>query len=176
MIDEARAAAFCAKHAVPKSYGSLDLMLKECGIDAVVNATPDQFHAPVSLKIIAAGKHILCEKPLALDHAEAAVMVGAARKQGVINMVNFSYRAAAAVQKARQLAAAGKLGRIVHVNAAYLQNSPVSKQWGDWRTKPGYGWRLSTRHGSKGALGDLFFTSSTSPPTSPATSRPSPRS
>jgi predicted dehydrogenase len=154
-VDEARAAAFCSSHSIPRSYSDPKLMLEECGIDAVVNATPDRFHAPLSIQAIRAGKHVLCEKPLAVNYAEAMTMVKAARSKGVINMVNLSYRNASAIHKAHQLIASGKLGAIVHVNANYLQSWLVSTQWGDWRTAPGLTWRLSTRHGSTGVLGDI---------------------
>jgi predicted dehydrogenase len=153
-VDEARVKAFCAQHKIPQAYTDVDFMLKDCGIDAVVNATPDRFHAPISIKAIEAGKHVLCEKPLAMNYAEAMTMVKAAKKKGVINMVNFSYRNAAVIHKAHQLIAAGKLGDIVHVNASYLQSWLVQNAWGDWRT-PGWTWRLSTKHGSAGALGDI---------------------
>jgi predicted dehydrogenase len=154
-VDEARVMAFCSKHSIAQAHANLDFMLKECEIDAVVNVTPDRFHAPVSIKAIQAGKHVLCEKPLALNYAEAMTMVKAAKKKGVINMVNFSYHNASAIHKAHQLISSGKLGDIVHVDASYLQSWLASTGWGDWRTSPGLAWRLSTRHGSAGALGDI---------------------
>lgn len=154
-VDGAKVAAFCAKHAIPQSYTDVDVMLKECKIDAVINATPDRFHAPISLKAIKAGKHVLCEKPLALNYAEAMTMVKAAKAKRVVNMVNFSYRNSPCIHKAHQMIANGELGDIVHVDASYLQSWLVSIQWGDWRTHPGWGWRLSTRHGSMGVLGDI---------------------
>jgi len=154
-VDEARAAAFCSTHSIPRSYSNLELMLKECRIDAVINATPDRFHAPISIQAIRAGKHVLCEKPLAMNYAEAMTMVKAAKSKGVINMVNLSYRNAAAIHKAHQLISSGKLGTVVHVDASYLQSWLVSTEWGDWRTKPALTWRLSTRHGSTGVLGDI---------------------
>lgn len=154
-VDAAKAAAFCAKHSIPQAYSDVDLMLKECGIDAVVNATPDRFHAPLSIKAIQAGKHVLCEKPLALNYAQAMTMVKAAKRKRVINMVNLSFRNAPALHKANQLISSGKLGSIVHVDASYLQSWLVSTQWGNWRTSPALTWRLSTSHGSAGVLGDI---------------------
>ena len=154
-VDEARVKAYCEKHSISKMYTDVDVMLKECEIDAVVNVTPDRVHAPVSIKAIRAGKHVLCEKPLALNYAEAMTMVKAAKSKRVINMVNFSYRNASAIHKAHQLIAAGKLGHIVHVEASYLQSWLTSTQWGSWRNSPGLAWRLSTRHGSGGVLGDI---------------------
>ena len=155
-VDGPRAAAFCSKHSIPRSYADLDLMLKEGGIDAVVNVTPDRFHAPVSIKAIPgrqacalrkAARPELCRRPM--------TMVKAAKSKGVINMVNFSYRNAPAIHKAHQLISSGKLGDIVHVDASYLQSWLATIGWGNWRTSPRLTWRLSTRHGSAGALGDI---------------------
>jgi len=153
-VDGAKVKAFCATHAIAKPYTDVDLMLKECEIDAVVNVTPDRFHAPLSIKAIKAGKHVLCEKPLALNYAEAMTMVEAAKKRGVINMINFSYRNAAVIHQAHKLIAAGKLGEIVHIDASYLQSWLAQDAWGDWRTPP-WAWRLSKKHGSAGVLGDI---------------------
>ncbi len=154
-VDAGRVAAFCSEHAIPQAFTDLDAMLAECEIDAVSNVTSDAYHSPVSLKVIAAGKHILCEKPLALNYPEAMGMVRAAEKAGVINMVHLSYRNSAAIQKAHQMIAAGQLGEIVHVDAAYFQSWLTSNYIGDWRTSPRLTWRLSSKHGSKGVLGDI---------------------
>ena len=153
-VDELKVKAFCEKHSIPRPYTDVDLMLKDGEFEAVVNATPDRFHAPLSIKAINAGKHVLCEKPLALNYAEAMTMVNAAKKKGVINMVNFSYRNAAVLHHAHKLIAAGKLGEIVHVDASYLQSWLAQDAWGNWRTPP-MAWRLSKKHGSAGALGDI---------------------
>jgi predicted dehydrogenase len=153
-VDAAKVKAFCLKHAIPVTYTDVDAMLREAGIDAVINVTPDRFHAPLSIKAIRAGKHVLCEKPLALNHAEAMTMVKAAKSKGVINMINFTYRNAAVIHQAHKLIAAGRLGEIVHVDASYLQSWLAQDAWGDWRA-PAWAWRLSTKHGSAGALGDI---------------------
>ena len=79
----------------------------------------------------------------------------AAEKAGVINMINFSYRNAPVLHHAQKLVASGKLGRIMHLEAHYLQTWLTSPVWGDWKASPHWLWRLSTAHGSKGALGDI---------------------
>ena len=136
-------------------YGDVDTLLRECEVDAITNVTPDRFHAPISIQAIQAGKHVLCEKPLALNYKEAMEMVGAAESKRVINMVNLTYRNSAALQKAREMIGAGEFGQIVHVDMSYLQGWLVSSAWGDWRANPGALWRLSKAHGSMGVLGDL---------------------
>lgn len=155
-IDEVRARAFAGRHA-PEAMVFTDAasLLRRSGVDAVSIVAPDALHAPLALQALAAGKHVLCEKPLATNHKDAKRMVAAAKRAGVINMVNFSYRNAPAIQKAAQLVKSGKLGDIVHLEASYRQSWLVSKSWGDWKTSPGWLWRLSTAHGSHGVLGDI---------------------
>lgn len=155
-VDEARARDFAARHA-PDALVFTDsaALLRDASVDAVSIVAPDVFHAPLALQALAAGRHVLCEKPLATNHRDAKRMANAAAKAGVVNMVNFSYRNAPAIQKAAQLVASGKIGDVVHLEARYLQSWLVSKSWGDWRTSPGWLWRLSTEHGSLGVLGDI---------------------
>lgn len=154
-VDLARAKAFGTKHGFRTTFASVDDLIAWGKFDAVSNVTPDSHHADLSLKAIAAGKHVLCEKPLATNYADAARMAAAAQAAGVINMVNFSYRNSSAIHKAHQLIQIGAIGRVIHVEAHYLQGWLGSKHWGDWRTKPGLLWRLSEEHGSKGVLGDI---------------------
>lgn len=153
--DPTRLAAFCDGHNIPKRFESLEAALNWGEFDAVTNVTPDNAHYETSLKIIAAGKHIFCEKPLATDHGKAVEMTEAAEKAGVVNMVNLTYRNVAQLQKARQMVLAGEIGEVRHVEASYLQSWLVSRAWGDWRTEPRWLWRLSTEHGSNGVLGDI---------------------
>ncbi len=154
-IDLAKANAFAQAHGIAKVYDTLDDLLADPDIDGVSNVTPDKFHKPVSLQIIAAGKHVLCEKPLAVSAADAKEMADAAKDAGVINMVNLSYRDAPAIQDARSRVAAGEIGRVMHVDASYLQSWLVSNQWGVWHSEDTWLWRLSSAHGSKGVLGDV---------------------
>ena len=154
-VNHERATAFAAEHKIPAVYSSVDELLAWGEFDAVSIVTPDAFHAPLSIQCLRAGKHVLCEKPLALNHADAKKMVAAARKAGVINMVNLSYRDWPAIQGVAQVIAIGKIGEIRHVEANYLQSWIPSKIWGDWRTTPAWLWRLSTQHGSRGVLGDV---------------------
>lgn len=150
-----RAQAFAERFKIPAFYTDMDEMLRKEDLDAVSNVTPDRFHAPLSLKAIAKGLHILCEKPLATNYPDAKKMADAAKRKGVINMVNLSYRNSSALHRAAQMVREGKIGRVIHFEASYLQSWLVSKAWGDWRTGDNWGWRLSTKHGSMGVLGDI---------------------
>ncbi len=154
-VDHERAKAFAEKHGIPESFSDAGALLAWGKFDAVSIVTPDPFHAPVSLQCLRAKKHVLCEKPLALNYADARKMTLAAAKAGVVNMVNFSYRDWPCIQAAAAAVARGEIGEIRHVEASYLQAWLPSKVWGDWRTTPAWLWRLSSKHGSKGVLGDI---------------------
>jgi predicted dehydrogenase len=150
-----RRAAFAKEHGIANTFADLDAAIAWGEFDAAANVTPDPIHYPTTMKLIAAGKHVFCEKPLATEYPLAAEMTAAAEKAGLINMVNLTYRASPALQKARQLVEDGKIGALRHFEASYLQSWLVGKQWGDWRTEDRWLWRLSTKHGSKGVVGDI---------------------
>jgi len=154
-VNRERLEKFAADHGIPNVFDSVAALLAWNQFDAVSIVTPDAYHAPLSIACLKARKHVLCEKPLALNYADAKKMVAAAKKAGVINMVNLSYRDWPAIQAVQAVIAAGKIGDIRHVEASYLQSWLPSKVWGDWRTTPAWLWRLSTRHGSRGVLGDI---------------------
>ncbi|WP_203581692.1 Gfo/Idh/MocA family protein [Microbacterium hibisci] len=121
-------------------------------IDAVDICTPGDSHADIALAALAAGKHVLCEKPLANTVAEAQEMTDAAAaasaRSGAVAMCGFSYRRTPALALARQLVAEGRLGEIRHVRAQYLQ---------DWLSDADapHTWRLDRDRAGSGALGDI---------------------
>ncbi|CAN7417118.1 Gfo/Idh/MocA family oxidoreductase [Pararhizobium sp. LjRoot255] len=154
-VDLVRVQAFALSHAIPNTFTSLEEAIAWGEFDAVANVTPDKIHYPTTLKLLAAGKHVLCEKPLAEDYAKADEMAAAAEKSGLVTMVNLTYRNVAEIQKARRMVLAGEIGEVRHIEASYLQSWLVSKAWGDWATESQWLWRLSTRHGSNGVLGDV---------------------
>ncbi len=154
-IDGQKARRFARRWKIPRWYADPAALLAEGGIDAVSIVTVDAMHAPLSLAAIARGLPVLCEKPLATSLADARRMRDAAAARGVVTQVNFSYRNARAAQAAAALIRAGGIGRVLHVEASYLQSWLVQDTWGDWRTTDAFTWRLSRRHGSFGALGDV---------------------
>jgi predicted dehydrogenase len=120
-------------------------------IDLVDICSPGDTHAEIAIAALAAGKHVLCEKPLANTVAEAREMVAAATQahtHGVRAMCGFNYRRVPAVALMRQLVAAGRIGTIRHVRAVYLQ---------DWIVDPSFPlvWRLRKEIAGSGALGDI---------------------
>jgi len=150
-----RAQAFAEKHGIAKVYTDYREMLGKEKLHGVSNVTPDAMHAEISLAVIEHGLAIFCEKPLATSLADAKKMRDAALRAGVVNMVNFSYRNSCGLQKAAEVVRKGALGRIIHVEASYLQSWLANVSWGNWQTNPGLAWRLSTKHGSAGDMGDL---------------------
>jgi len=124
-------------------------MLENDRITLFDNGGPNDAHAEPCIAAAKAGKHILCEKPLARTAAEAKSMLDAVTKAGVKHQVAFNYRFVPAIRQAYDLIHAGKLGRIYHFRAVYLQ---------EW-IMPHYGtpmiWRLEKRTAGSGALGDL---------------------
>ena len=150
-----RAAAFAQRHGVARVAERLEDLLDQ--VDAVALVTPDRFHADGALAVLAAGKHLLCEKPLTVTLAEARGVAKAAvraEKRGQIGMVNFSYRRSAALQKAIALRQSGSLGELRHAHAFYLQSWIATPIWGHW-TSEQWLWRMSTAAGSGGVLGDV---------------------
>ena len=124
-------------------------MLKNDRIQLFDNGGPNDTHAEPCIAAAEAGKHILCEKPLARTAKEAAAMLDAVTKAGVKHAVAFNYRFVPAVRLAKDLIDSGKLGQIYHYRAVYLQ---------EW-IMPHYGtpmiWRLAKAVAGSGALGDL---------------------
>ncbi len=148
-------AAFQATHNIPNGFASVAEALAWGEFDAVTNVTPDAAHHATTLPFLAAGKHVLCEKPLATNAAHAEEMATAATKTGVINMVNLTYRNVPALQQAAKMVRDGAIGAVRHFEASYLQSWLTQPAWGHWDKETQWLWRLSTAHGSKGVLGDV---------------------
>ncbi|MFZ3599710.1 Gfo/Idh/MocA family protein [Streptomyces sp. BH104] len=120
-------------------------------VDLVDICTPGDSHAEIAVAALEAGKHVLCEKPLANSVDEAEAMAEAAERaaeRGQLAMVGFNYRRVPAIALARHMVAEGCIGTLRHVRAHYLQ---------DWLVDPGFPltWRLQKPHAGSGALGDL---------------------
>lgn len=150
-----RLAAFQKKFGIADGYASLDAALAAGGFDAVTNVTPDAAHFPTTMQCLAGGKHVLCEKPLATNYADAKTMTDTAASAGLVAMVNLTYRNVASLQKARGIVTSGAIGSVKHIEASYLQSWLAQPAWGDWKTESQWLWRLSKKHGSLGVLGDV---------------------
>ena len=115
-------------------------------VQAVIIATPNVSHAPIALAAIAAGKHVLCEKPIAMTFADAKKMADAADAAGVRHMTAFTYRFVPAMRYLRHLVARGDLGQPYHYRSCRLQ---------DWGTR-NLGWRQVRALAGVGELGDML--------------------
>ena len=115
-------------------------------VHAVIIATPNFTHAPIAHAAIAAGKHVLCEKPIAMNYAEARGMAEAADRAGVRHMTAFTYRFVPAMRYLGHLIARGDLGQPYHFRSCRLQ---------DWGTRP-LGWRMVKALAGTGELGDML--------------------
>jgi len=126
-------------------------LITRTDIQLVDICTPGESHAEIAVAALEAGKHVLCEKPLANSVAEAEAMAAAAqeaRKRGQLAMVGFNYRRTPALAFARRMVDEGRLGELRHVRVSYLQ---------DWLVDPAFplAWRLRREAAGSGALGDL---------------------
>ena len=122
-------------------------------IDAIDICTPNNSHAEIAIAAAEAGKMILCEKPLSMDTAEGQKMVDAVEKAGVANTVWYNYRRVPAVTLAKHLIDDGKLGRIFHYRANFLQDWTISE---DVPQGGAALWRLDVNAAGSGVTGDLL--------------------
>jgi predicted dehydrogenase len=145
--------AFAQKWGYESTETDWRRLLERKDIDVIDICTPNNTHAEIALSAAAAGKMILCEKPLAMNGPEALKMTEAVEKAGVANMVWYNYRRVPAVTLAKQLIDEGRLGRIFHYRAKFLQ---------DWTINPDVPqggaatWRLDVEAAGSGVSGDLL--------------------
>ncbi|WCJ59986.1 Gfo/Idh/MocA family oxidoreductase [Fontisphaera persica] len=152
-VNEERAKKFAERWGFEGYETDYRKVMQRDDIDLVDICLPNNFHAEVAIAAAKAGKMIICEKPLARDGKEALAMVKAVEKAGVPNFVSFNYRRIPAVTLAKQLIEEGRLGRIFHYRAKFLQDWTISKdvpQGGDAL------WRLDVKAAGSGVTGDLL--------------------
>ncbi len=116
-IDKAR--RFANATGVQGAYGSYEQLLADPAIDAIYNPLPNVLHAEWSIRACEAGKHVLCEKPLAVTGGEARAMFAAARRHGVVLVEGFPYRAQPHALKLKELVTGGAIGRVQTMHAAF---------------------------------------------------------
>ena len=137
--DPETAAAKAAELGVKQGYPSLEAALADPAVDVVHLAVPNSLHAPYAKAALAAGKHVLCEKPLAMTSAESAELAELARRAGLVAAVNYNLRFYPLVHEAREILRAGKLGRTLLVHGAYLQDWLLYDTDWNWRLDPKLG-------------------------------------
>jgi predicted dehydrogenase len=151
--DETKLTAFAKRWGYETQETDWRKLLARKDIDVVDIACPNDMHKEIAIAAAKAGKMILCEKPLSMDGPEGLKMVQAVEKAGVPNMVWYNYRRVPAVTLAKQLIDEGRLGRIFHYRAKFLQDWTISKDL----PQGGAGlWRLDVKVAGSGVTGDLL--------------------
>ena len=151
--DAAKARAFADQWGYASVETDWRKLVERPDIDAVDICTPNNLHHDIAIAAARAGKMILCEKPLAMNTAEGKEMVAAVEKAGVANTVWYNYRRVPAVTLAKQLVDSGRLGRIFHYRANFLQDWTISADL----PQGGAGlWRIDARVAGSGVTGDLL--------------------
>jgi predicted dehydrogenase len=136
-----RVEAAADKHGIPLRFSSYQEMLRSPEIDVVHITVPNRFHCEMALAALRAGKHCVCEKPLAMNTRETSRILAEAARAKVVFAVNYNVRFYPAILQLRQMVGAGELGEIMHVNGSYMQ---------DWLFKDtDYNWRLLPKEGGK---------------------------
>ena len=151
--DEPKARQFAAQWGWESVEADWKALVRRKDIDLIDIASPNDTHAEIAIAAAKAGKMVLCEKPLGRDAAESEKMTRAVEKAGVPNMVWYNYRRVPAVTLAWQFLDEGKLGRIFHYRAKFLQDWTISKDL----PQGGAGlWRLDAKVAGSGVTGDLL--------------------
>ena len=141
---EARAQAL----GVDRAYPSLEALLDDAAVDVVHVTSPNHLHVPQARQILQAGRHVVCEKPLAMAAADSAGLVELAERSGLVNAVNFNIRFYPLHQHVRELVASGALGDVRFVTGHYFQDWLLLQTDWNWRLEPDKG-------GSLRAVGDI---------------------
>jgi predicted dehydrogenase len=127
---------------IEKAYPSMEAMLADPEINAVHLATPNHLHYPHAKAALLAGKHVICEKPLAMNTSESAELVRLAAEMHLVNAINFNLRFYPISQHARSLVQSGELGEIFILQGSYLQDWLYLPTDWNWRLEPGLGGTL----------------------------------
>ncbi|WP_433872485.1 Gfo/Idh/MocA family protein [Saccharopolyspora sp. CA-218241] len=126
---------------VPTGYPDVEAVLADDRVDVVHVCTPNATHAAFAERALAAGKHVICEKPLGVSVAEAERMAAAADRSGLVAAVPFVYRYHPMVREIRERRIAGELGELALVHGSYLQDWMLSPDASGWRVDPELGGR-----------------------------------
>ena len=151
--DAGKVAAFAEQWGYQSVETDWRKLVERADIDLIDIASPNNTHAEIAIAAARAGKMVLCEKPLGLNAAESERMVEAVEKAGVPNMVWYNYRRVPAVAMARQLIDEGRLGKIFHYRAKFLQDWTISADMPQGGTGL---WRLDVNVAGSGVTGDLL--------------------
>ena len=141
----AHAADFAARHGIPDSGTDIAAALADRAVDAVYISSTNEKHAAQATAAIAAGKHVLCEKPLAMTVGDARVMVAAAQKAGVVFATNHHLRCSGSHRAVRDLIRSGRIGTVLSVRVFHAVHLPENLQ----------GWRITSAEAGGGVVPDI---------------------
>jgi predicted dehydrogenase len=141
-ITKEKAEQKAAELGIPRSFGSLNDMLADADIDVVHLATPNHLHHSQVMAALQAGKHVICEKPLAMNTSESAEMVKLAAERGLVNAVNYNIRMYPLAQQAHSMVQSGELGDLYILQGSYLQDWLLFPTDWNWRLEPELGGTL----------------------------------
>jgi predicted dehydrogenase len=131
--DEARARRFAARHGIPRVHASYKALIEDPRIDAVYNPLPNSLHCEWTIRALEAGKHVLCEKPMASNADEAERMAETAARTGRVLDEAFHWRAHPLAARLREIVDSGELGRVLHVEASlcipFLLPGDIRYRW-----------------------------------------------
>lgn len=146
--DAAAARQIAERYGVPSVFDRWERLVEEARPDIVVIATPPALHVTIAEAALAAGAHVLCEKPLAMDAGEARAMTEAASRAGRVAMTGFNWRFPAAMQRFHAMVEEGVAGRPFHISARFF-----APRWVDEAAEPT--WRMDRAVAGHGVMGDM---------------------
>ncbi len=141
----ARGQDFATRNGIPHAFSDLEALLEHPGISAVYISTTNEKHVSQAMAAFAAGKHVLCEKPLALSVDDAAMMVEAAKSAGLVFATNHHLRCSGAHLAIRQMIARGRLGRVLSMRVFHAVSLPEHLR----------GWRIDNAAAGGGVIADI---------------------
>ncbi len=146
--ERARVEPVAARFSIPAVYADWREMIARHPLDGIVISTPNDLHEPIALAALDAGLHVICDKPLALNAAQARAMLDRAVARGRQHLTMFNYRAIPAARYLKELVEQGYLGQVYHLTAVYYHSSLLDP------ARP-FSWRMSAAQAGTGVLGDL---------------------
>lgn len=157
-VSNSKARDFALRHKIKNLYLNIEDMLQREKPDAIIIAVPPYAQLKACLIAIEHKVHILCERPLTNNSRDAAKLARLANEAELVNIVSYETRGIPEVHKAANLVKAGRLGKIMHIEASYLQSWLSTHTLGNWKTSESLLWRMTQKFGGHGVIDDLGLT------------------
>jgi predicted dehydrogenase len=157
-VSNSKARDFALRHKIKNFYLNIEDMLDREKPDAIIIAVPPYAQLKACLIAIEHKVHILCERPLTNNSRDAAKLSRLASESALINLVSYETRGIPEVHKASNLVKSGRLGKVMHIEASYLQSWLSTQTLGNWKTSQSLLWRMTQKFGGHGVIDDLGLT------------------